>query len=116
MRRASERCSSSEVSARYSADQLREILTAPPVPRSLCDSQRLVNRYWRGMKALGAWDEGKPVKEIAATLGVSPSTVLRDLRWLVDGGLVLPFLRPKPRPLPPRRSGRSSVRQSGQAV
>lgn len=68
----------------------RVLAPKPPVPISIAKDRRLVERYWRGMAAAKLADAGVPVHEIAAQLGVSVSTVRRNLKYLEQ-------FRPRPR-------------------
>jgi Winged helix-turn helix len=84
--------------------ELDRILALPPVPMQLAPDDRACQRYWRGMEALAAWDAGRSVVEIAATLNVSRSTVRRNLRWLVAENPAALSLRASSRPLPAQRA------------
>lgn len=64
------------------ARELERILALPAVPMEIANDRRAVERYWRAMKAAEAADIGQPVRDIAASLGVSVTTVRRDLRYL----------------------------------
>ncbi len=63
--------------------RLRSIVDASPVPGALLDEPpRAVDLYWRACRARGLRYDGLPVALIAERLGVSKSTVQRDLHKL----------------------------------
>jgi len=62
--------------------ELDRILALPPVPISIANDKRSVQRYWRAMQAAAVVDPGGSLRAAARELGVSPATVRRDLRWL----------------------------------
>jgi len=61
---------------------LDELMRLPPVPMELAHDRRLYERYWRARKAADLYDAGRKLHAVAAELGVSGATVLRDFAWL----------------------------------
>ena len=62
--------------------RLRSILDGPAVPCDLLDQPGAFDRYWRACRARGLRCDGLPLALIAERLGVSKSTVQRDLHEL----------------------------------
>src|SRR5439155_19211464 len=63
--------------------RLRSIVDAPPVPGALLgEPPRAVDLYWRACRARGLRCDGLPVALIGERLGVSKTTIQRDLHEL----------------------------------
>jgi hypothetical protein len=61
---------------------LRSILDAPPVRCDLLDEQGAVDLYYRACRVRGLRRDGVPIALISKRLGISTSTVQRDLHKL----------------------------------
>jgi hypothetical protein len=62
--------------------ELEQIFTAPPVAMTIAGDARAVERYQCAVEAAAAKADGWTIPRIAVRLGVSSTTVRRDLSWL----------------------------------
>jgi hypothetical protein len=66
----------------YQLAELAELLNLPPVPLQIAHDLRVCHRFWRAMRGRVLLDADDAVAAIAERLGVSRTTVRRDLGWL----------------------------------